>query len=226
MQVEILNNSIKAPLYGDDCWITLTLEEEIRQKYICRLVNVYGFTLNQMAQDFDYTIVTTEKIKSDILVWKSEKEKNNQEKPIILIECKAESIIIRPEDYFKGIEISKLVGAEFFVATNSKQTKIFSKVFKISDNGKYNEILNIPSREQAQDEKAIKILLSQTNEFAREDFSKTLFRCHNIIRNNDKLSPAAAFDEISKILFIKTRYERTSNDGNILSKKVYSDLKQ
>jgi type I restriction enzyme M protein len=226
MQVEILNNSIKAPLYGDDCWITLTLEEEIRQKYICRLVNVYGFTLNQMAQDFDYTIVTTEKIKSDILVWKSEKEKNNQEKPIILIECKAESIIIRPEDYFKGIEISKLVGAEFFVATNSKQTKIFSKVFKISDNGKYNEILNIPSREQAQDEKAIKILLSQTNEFAREDFSKTLFRCHNIIRNNDKLSPEAAFDEISKILFIKTRYERTNNDGNIFSKKVYSDLKQ
>jgi type I restriction enzyme M protein len=42
----------------------------------------------------------------------------------------------------------------------------------------------------------------------REVFVKLLMKCHNIIRNNDKLSPEAAFDEISKILFIKIRYER------------------
>ena len=35
-----------------------------------------------------------------------------------------------------------------------------------------------------------------------------LLKCHNVIRNNDKLSPEAAFDEISKILFMKIRYER------------------
>ena len=44
--------------------------------------------------------------------------------------------------------------------------------------------------------------------FTREDFTKILRICHNIIRNNDKLSPEAAFDEISKILFIKIGYER------------------
>lgn len=56
--------------------------------------------------------------------------------------------------------------------------------------------------------------------FSRIDFSKILFKCHNIIRDNDKLSPEAAFDEISKILFIKIRKERDSVRG-IYSKKVY-----
>lgn len=50
------------------------------------------------------------------------------------------------------------------------------------------------------------------------------FKCHNIIRNNDKLSPEAAFDEISKILFIKIRYERTNSGTQIFSKEEF--LKQ
>lgn len=42
----------------------------------------------------------------------------------------------------------------------------------------------------------------------RRDFSLVLQKCHNIIRNNDKLSPEASFDEISKVLFVKMGYER------------------
>lgn len=225
IQVEIKNNRIKAPLKGKDIWLPLNPEEEIRQKYICRLVNIYGFTLKQMAQDYDYSILTTEKVKSDILVWKNEKSLKNNEKPLIFIECKSDSIIIRPEDYFKGIEISKLIGADFFVATNSKQTKIYSKVFKILEKGNTNELINIPTNEQAQDDNKITFLLNQTNDFAREEFSKTLTRCHNIIRNNDKLSPEAAFDEISKILFIKIRYERINSENQIFSKEAFKNDK-
>ncbi len=46
-------------------------------------------------------------------------------------------------------------------------------------------------------------------------------KCHNIIRNNDKLSPEAAFDEISKILFIKIRYERTNDGTQLFSLKEF-----
>lgn len=226
MRIEIKGNKIKAPLKGNDIWIPISPEEEIRQKYICRLVNIYGFTTKQMTQDYDYSKITDKKIKSDILVWKNEISLKNNEKPLIFIECKSDSIIIRPEDYFKGIEISKQIGADFFVATNSKQTKIYSKVFKISEKEQPDELINIPTNEQAQDDHIVSILLGQTNEFARDEFSKTLTRCHNIIRNNDKLSPEAAFDEISKILFVKTLYERSNNEGNIFSKKTYLDLKQ
>ena len=53
-----------------------------------------------------------------------------------------------------------------------------------------------------------------------------LFKCHNIIRNNDKLSPEAAFDEISKILFIKKRYERSNSDSQIFSAERFTALKK
>jgi type I restriction enzyme M protein len=44
--------------------------------------------------------------------------------------------------------------------------------------------------------------------FQRDEFSRILTKCHNTIRNNDKLSPEAAFDEISKVLFIKIWKEK------------------
>lgn len=56
-------------------------------------------------------------------------------------------------------------------------------------------------------------------EFTRQRFSEILQACHDIIRNNDKLSPEASFDEISKILFVKILKERTSRQ--IYSKDSY-----
>jgi type I restriction enzyme M protein len=37
--------------------------------------------------------------------------------------------------------------------------------------------------------------------------------------------PEAAFDEISKILFIKIRYERSNSENQIFSKKQFQKLK-
>lgn len=51
MQVEIKNNKIRVPLKGKDEWLVLKPEEQVRQEYICRLVNNYGFDLEQMAQE-------------------------------------------------------------------------------------------------------------------------------------------------------------------------------
>lgn len=86
------------------------------------------------------------------------------------------------------------------------------------------EIVDIPKATDAG--KKIRELLNQTKAFTRDEFSKLLFTCHNIIRNNDKLSPEAAFDEISKILFIKIRYERNNNDAQIFSKEKFKSLKK
>ena len=69
-------------------------------------------------------------------------------------------------------------------------------------------------------------MLNQTKAFTRDEFSRLLYKCHNIIRNNDKLSPEAAFDEISKILFIKIRYERDNNLGQIFSKERFTQNKR
>lgn len=60
--------------------------------------------------------------------------------------------------------------------------------------------------------------------FDKEVFSESLGNCHDIIRDNDKLSPEAAFDEISKILFIKIKFER--GEDKVFTEKEYFSRRQ
>lgn len=222
MQVEIKNNKIRVPLKGKDEWLVLKPEEQVRQEYICRLVNNYGFDLEQMAQEIQVSNSQRGqgRAMADIVIWKNVKDKRENNSPIIVVECKAEHITVREEDYFQGYNYASWAGADFFVTTNLKETRIF-KVVKGKIPKKLEEVVNIPDAKIANDEKKINELLKQTKAFTRDEFSKLLFKCHNIIRNNDKLSPEAAFDEISKILFIKIRYERNNNEGQIFSKEEF-----
>ena len=215
MEVQIKDNKIFAPL--KDKWLVLKPEEKVRQEYVCRLVNSYGFDLEQMEQDSKVQGIY---LNYSILIWKNENSKINNESPLIVIQCKADSVIIKKEDYFKGLNFSREIGAKFFVATNFKQTKIYSKIYR-TDSENVEEILDIPNKKEAQNIQEVEKLLNKNNTFQRENFTKTLYKCHSIIRNNDKLSPEAAFDEISKILFIKTIYERDNSKNQIFSLDIY-----
>ena len=219
MEVQIKDNKIFAPL--KDKWLVLKTEEKVRQEYICRLVNSYGFNLKQMDQDSKVQGIY---LNYSILIWKNKNSKINNESPLIVIQCKADSVIIKKEDYFKGLDFSREIGAKFFVATNFKQTKIYSKIYR-TDSENVEEILDIPNKEEAQNIQEVEKLLNKNNTFQRENFTKTLYKCHSIIRNNDKLSPEAAFDEISKILFIKTIYERDNSKNQIFSLDIYKKEK-
>lgn len=216
MEIKINGNKIYAPL--KDKWLVLKPEEEVRQKYICRLVDNYGYSVEQMTQEVQVNNSQRGQgmARADIVVWRNAEDKNEDKSPIIIVECKAESVTIREEDYFQGYNYASWAGADFFVTTNLKETRIF-KVVKGQIPKKLEEIVDIPNASQANNEKEIDKLLKLTKAFSRDEFSKLLFKCHNIIRNNDKLSPEAAFDEISKILFIKIRYERENEEGQIFS---------
>ena len=217
MELKINGNKIFAPLKNKE--LVLTPEERVRQEYICRLVNHYGYDLSQMEQELQVNNSHRGqgKARADIVVWKSASAKSNEDAATIVVECKAEHITIREEDYFQGYNYAAWAGADFFVTTNLKETRVF-KVNKDKLPKHLEEIVDIPKAEELTNAKKIKELLSQTKDFTRDEFSKLLFKCHNIIRNNDKLSPEAAFDEISKVLFIKIRYERESDKGQIFSK--------
>ena len=230
MELQIKNNKIFAPLKNKE--LILTPEERVRQEYICRLVNHYGYDLAQMEQELQVNNSNRGqgKARADIVVWKSASAKSNEDAAAIVVECKAEHITIREEDYFQGYNYAAWAGADFFVTTNLKETRVF-KVNKGKLPKRLEEIIDIPKAEDLTNAKKLKELLGQTKAFTRDEFSKLLFKCHNIIRNNDKLSPEAAFDEISKVLFIKIRYERQSDEGQIFSKerfvanrKSYEDL--
>lgn len=193
-----------------------TPEEIIRQKFVCVLVNNYKYDLAQMQEE-----VKTKRGKgstrADIVIWQNIKDKQDSKTPLIVIECKADNIRIKQEDYEQGESYARLVNAPFFVTHNSYETR-FWRVKKDKMPGYTQEIVNIPKNKD--DEKAIKKLLDDLVEFKEDEFAKILHECHNYIRNIDKLAPSEAFDEISKILFMKVYIERKllkEKDENIFS---------
>ena len=75
MEVQIKDNKIYAPL--KDKWLIVKPEEEVRQRYICRLVDSYGYNLKQMDQELKVTNSQRGQgsARADIVIWKSAQEK-------------------------------------------------------------------------------------------------------------------------------------------------------
>ncbi|NRA73218.1 MAG: N-6 DNA methylase [Rickettsiales bacterium] len=217
MEIQVKNNKIFAPIKNK--WLVLTPEEKVRQKVVCKLVNYYGYSLEQMAQESQVSNSSNRgrgKARADIVIWKSKEEKLAQKVAFIVVECKAENVSIKEEDYFQGLNYATWAGASFFVTTNEKTNKFF-RVNKTHIPNRLDEVIDIPKAEDVDNKSKIEKILSQTKTFTRDEFTKLLEKCHNIIRNNDKLDPAVAFDEISKILFMKIRYERNPDEDVLFS---------
>lgn len=226
MEIKRKNGKIYAPL--KDKWLVETPEETVRQKYIVKLVTEYGYSLEQMDQE-----ITTNNCsdrgngaaRADIVIWKTKEDKENNFNSFIVVECKAETVKIRRKDFYQGSNYAANTNSAFLVLTNNKETKYY-KIDKsrIPNNDEaFQEIIAIPKACDIDNEKEIKRLLTQTKTFTRDEFTRVLFSCHNIIRNNDKLSPEAAFDEISKILFMKIKYEREQKGTMVFTKKKFQD---
>lgn len=190
-------------------YLVATPEEQIRQNFVCTLVNNYHYALEQM----DEEVKVKEgkgSVRADIIIWKSIKEKQDKKPPFIVIECKADSIHIKEDDYMQGESYARIVDAPFFITHNSYETR-FWRIKKDKMPGYRQEISNIPANNATQ--KDIDKLYNDLVAFKEDEFAALLHRCHNIIRNIDKLDPAAAFDEIAKILFMKVYVERTLLKG-------------
>jgi len=213
IQINKEKNKIYAPLLNK--WVSNSAEEELKQKFICRLVNIYGYSLSQLGQD----VKIKKRYEADIAIWRSklDKDKNIIPSIIITVECKAEHIKIRESDYKIGYDFASTINANFFIAVNLKETKIFHIKNEISTK-KIEKLTEIPKADIISDNSKIVKYVNENKRFTRDEFTKLLTRSHNIIRNNDKLSPEAAFDEISKILFMKIMYERGSTEEMIFSK--------
>jgi len=225
LQITTDRTEIFAPLLQK--WIPFTPEEKVKQEFILRLVNDYGYSLNQMMQDYEIK----NGIFADIAIWKvASSDKKSKPSIIIAIDCKAEYITIKKEDISEKYRLATIVQSDFFIASNLKETKIF-RIIKNEDLNVYESLKDLPKANQITSNEAINKYIDETKAFTRDDFTKLLNKCHNIIRNNDKLSPEAAFDEISKILFMKIMYERNPDkelvftyDTFLNKEKNYKDV--
>lgn len=187
-------------------WLIETPEERVRQEYVCTIINEYGYAPDQMAEEIHVAGKRgTGLAKADILIWRTREDKDSGAHAFIVIECKADNVSIDPEVYQQGSNYAQYEQAPFFVAHNNRQTKVF-KVDLAKRAPNFSEIQDIPRAGAS--EKEIGEMLSRLKIFKEHEFADLLHECHNVIRNREHLDPAAAFDEIAKILFVKVYAER------------------
>lgn len=126
LEVQEKDGKIYCPL--KKAWHISTPEERVRQYYIAILANKYGYSLKQMEQELKVNNSKRGqgKARADIVIWKNEQDKKDKKAAFIVVECKAENVKVRVEDYYQGFNYASWAHADFFVTTNEKETKYFN----------------------------------------------------------------------------------------------------
>jgi type I restriction enzyme M protein len=202
------NDKIYSPIRKK--WLVKTPEEIVRQEYLCILINNYGYSLEQIKEEENVTGRASAQARADFVIYKTVEDLQKNNNPLIIIEVKAEHIVITEKEFIQGELYARIYNAPFFVTHNGKETK-FWRVKKDKSPGYREEIENIPQNNAT--DKEIQALFAKLKVFREKEFKQALEVCHNIIRNNEKLDPAAAFDEIAKVLFMKVYAERNLRKG-------------
>lgn len=187
-------------------------EEKVRQGYILHLQKHYGYAFEQML-DEQRTQSGRRSSKADIAVWETPAARNRAPRPSpkIIVECKAENIDIHPHDFYQGESYARASGAEILVMHNERQTHIYAVTPGIP--GGLTQINLLPAAKDWGNAKRIEEIKNSLRVLDRKTFQDLLFRCHSILRDVHKMEPGAAFDAISKVLFIKMYIERTGTWG-------------
>jgi type I restriction enzyme M protein len=203
-------NWLWIPLRGEWREVSAKPEEVVRQSFIRHLIDHYGYSLVQMDQE-RRTMHGHKSPRADVVIWETPEVKAKGQKPVLVIECKAESVDINLNDYYPGESYTRAVGCEFFIAHNTRFTAIFKLVPAVP--GDFVQINEIPKAADWGDAKRIEEIKSKLRVFNRREFQDLLFKCHSILRDVHKMEPGRAFDTISKILFVKMYVERSGLHG-------------
>jgi len=185
-------------------------EEPVRQNFIRHLVDILGYDLSQMDQE-RRTTHGRQSPRADIVVWETADAKTQSRSPVLVVECKNESVNINRADFYQGESYTRAVGTEFFVATNRRYTGIFRLVPGLP--GDFVPINEIPAARDWGNVGRIEDIKRRLRAFDRKEFQDLLSECHNILRDVHKMDPGRAFDTISKILFVKMYVERSGLVG-------------
>lgn len=183
-------------------------EEKVRQWWIYRLVEVYGYTLDQIGVEISVTVGSAEAKKAaDIVVYQD----NKKNSPRIFIEVK------RP-DRLEGIEQLKVymnaTGCRIGLWSNGAAPHIYLLRIEPTDNQEeaaWRELRNIP--------KKLETLKDVDNPITRrelepvKDFLSIIKECENYIKSHEGVD---AFGEIFKLIFAKIYDERANlkNDSS------------
>lgn len=177
-----------------------------------RLITAYGYLPEQLDRD----VPIDNAAHADIAIWRTVEAKNRQSIPdiCVVVICKEEHIRIDANKYLAAFKESSIGTVNFFVLHNLKETKVFL-LDSSHPMGGVERIGDFPKAADVVTDDSIAAFIRRMRRSTKEALLNAFDKCHNIVRNNDKLSPEAAFDEISKVMFIKMMYERKP-DGELI----------
>jgi type I restriction enzyme M protein len=198
-------------------------EEIIRAEYYIELLEKYQYT----PQRIDFEIVVPRRTPSDladIVMYEDDKKL----KPYIVIECKRDGI--SDTEFEQAIE-------QAFGNANSLRS-IYNGVVA-GNTRRFFDVKNYPANERNKNIIAdIPINYGKVQEFRykkgdknwdikpvhKEELIRLLEKCHNTLWDGGKMQPTEAFDELSKIIFVKVRDEqipRKKSDAYDFQIKTY-----
>lgn len=211
-ELRIEKGKIWCELLAD--WLQDKPEERVRQGFIHLLHHQYGYSYAQMRQE-QRIQSGTRSPRIDIAVWATAEAAAQKPRPapVLVVECKAESVDIHQRDYFQGESYARAVGepCEFLVMHNLRQTSFFRLIRGLP--GGLTPVTDLPKADDWGDAQKLEEIRKAQKKFGRKEFQDLLFDCHTILRDVQKANPISAFDTISKILFTKMYVERTGTHG-------------
>ena len=182
-------------------------EEQVRARYYVELIERYQYPENKI--DLEVTVPgRTPFVLADIVVFRDD----NKKTPFIVIECKKDGI--SEAEFNQAIDQAfgncNALRGEYTTVIAGNTRRFFNAKDFPQGEREQNVIADIPVRYGRVQEWRYK----KNDEdwdiqaLGRRDLIRVLDKCHNTLRNSGQLAPAEAFDELSKILFIKLRDEK------------------
>lgn len=190
------------------------------ENFHMRLLGDYGYEEGQIGKNVEIS----HDFFVDLAIWKSVDDKVTHCLPDICVSilCKMEHIKINQREIEEVIIASKYSPLRFVVVHNLKETRVFFVDSK--KNGTLEQIADFPKAVDIKDFQSLNSFVTKMRNSSKESLIQAFGKCHNLIRNIDKLSPEAAFDEFSKVVFIKMDYERNPDGELTFTKAKYEQL--
>ena len=189
-------------------------EEKVRARYYVELIERYQYPENRI--DLEVTVPRRKPSdRADIVVFQDDAKT----KPYIVIECK--------EDEISELEFEQAIEQAFgncnslsghYTGVVAGNTRRF---FNVKDFGSLERVQNVIAD--------IPVRYGQVQEWrykkndpdwdlqvvGKGELTRVLEKCHDTLWQGGKLAPTDAFDELSKILFIKLRDEKKPRDKGV-----------
>lgn len=184
--------------------IVETPEEKVRQEYIRRLVEEYGYPKELIDIEVPIKIGRDESKKADIVIYRSRQDREKRENHYIIVECK-EPDIKHPDGVAQLKSYVNATTAQIGVWTNGVEFKYWKR---LKEPDRYEEKGYLPKYGQEYGDKKIlkKDLRPASNLQAKFD------RIHNDIYANYKAgNKTKVFYQVIYLLFAKIQDEKSYN---------------